>query len=824
MKNIFTLIFTLISLVAFAQTGIVKGQLQDADGEAVVFANVALYNSSDSSMAKVETTNDAGIFKIQGLSAGNYFLEASYVGVSNLRKENIEVANGQESDLGVISFAPAAVELEGATVVAQRALVEIKPDRTVFNVQGTINSTGDDGLSLLRKAPGVMLDNNNNINVLGRAGVRVFIDGKPLPLSGEDLANYLQNLQAEQIDRLDIITNPGAKYEAEGNAGIIDIRLKKDKNHGTNGTFNIGGSKGRYAKGNTGITANHRNKKVNIFGNAAYGRGKSYHDMTWNSVLNGIYQEEINKTDRTFSDYNLRGGVDYFISKNQTIGVLVNHSAFNNDSEGFNEIELSQNDAREKIDSVLVAESIADNFNTRNSYNINYQFDDRKSGQSLNVDLDYGAYRGTSVRYQPNLYFDAAQENVLTEVINSFDTPSDIDIYTFKLDYEQNLAGGKLGLGSKFSKVVSDNTFLFFDESNGQPIQNDTFSNQFVYDENVYAGYVTYGRSLTKKWKMNLGLRAEQTDAQGDLTVYADHLEDESNPLNYLQWFPNAALTYAYNRTNTFNLAYGRRINRPDYNVLNPFNNRLSELSYERGNPTLNPEIVNNIELGWTLKYRYNFKLAYSKTDDQITRLIAPDVVSDKNGNPIDPNDNGDIRAGSISWDNLATQQVYSLSASLPFQFTKKWSAFFNGSGSFQDNQSNNGEGRVIDLQAYSYSIYQQHTFDLGQGFKGEISGYFSGPGIWGGVFAYNETWALNLGLQRKFLNDKLNIRVSANDLFYTSGWNGSSNYAGLFSQGGGNWDSRRVSVSASYNFGNQNVKSRKRKTGLEDEAGRLGN
>jgi outer membrane receptor protein involved in Fe transport len=293
--------------------------------------------------------------------------------------------------------------------------------------------------------------------------------------------------------------------------------------------------------------------------------------------------------------------------------------------------------------------------------------------------------------------------------------------------------------------------------------------------------------------------------------------------LDYLQWFPNAALTWSQSPTSTFNLAYGRRINRPDYNVLNPFNNRLSELSYQKGNPRLNPEIVNNLELGWTWQYRYNFKLAYSKTDDQITRIMAPDVRLDENGNPIGDDTGGDIRAGFISWDNLATQKIYSFSSSLPLQVNKFWSAYINLSANYQDNQADYGEGRTIDLQAFSYNIYQQHTFELGKGWKGEISGWFSGPGIWGGVFLYDESWSLNVGLQRKFFNDQLQIRVNAEDIFYQTGWNGKSNFAGLFSEGRGNWDSRRVGISLSYNFGNQNVKSRKRNTGLEDEAGRVG-
>ena len=258
----------------------------------------------------------------------------------------------------------------------------------------------------------------------------------------------------------------------------------------------------------------------------------------------------------------------------------------------------------------------------------------------------------------------------------------------------------------------------------------------------------------------------------------------------------------------SFALNYGRRINRPDYNVLNPFNNRLSELSFQKGNPFLSPEIVNNMELGYTYKYRYNFKLAYSKTIDQITRLIGPDE--------------NDPRANFISWANLADQTIISFNASLPFAFTKKWNAFFNLSGSYIDNQADYGDGAVVDVQVFSYSIFQQHTFNLPNKFTAEVSGYFSGPGVWGGVFEYEETWALNLGLQRKFLNDQLNVRLSANDIFFESGWEGISVFDGLVSEGNGNWDSRNVSLSVSYNFGNQQVKSRKRKTGLEDEAGRV--
>jgi hypothetical protein len=320
---------------------------------------------------------------------------------------------------------------------------------------------------------------------------------------------------------------------------------------------------------------------------------------------------------------------------------------------------------------------------------------------------------------------------------------------------------------------------------------------------------MNFARQFGEKWNVSAGVRAEQTDATGDLQAFKAELQEPPVELNYLNWFPSAGVTYQLSQQNSLSLNYGRRINRPDYNVLNPFNNQISQLSYEKGNPFLRPEIVNNLELGYTLAYRYNFKIAYSKTTDQITRLMAPDE--------------NDPRAGFITWDNLASQTIISANISAPVQITEKWNAYFNVSASHLDNQADYGNGAVVDLQAFTYNIFQQHTITLPWGFQGEVSGYYSGPGVWGGVFEYESNWSLNLGLQRKFLDDKLNVRVSGQDLFYETGWDGESNFAGLISQGSGRWDSRRISVSMNYQFGNQNIKSRKRKTGLEDEAGRLG-
>lgn len=809
MRILLTLSFLFSTLLTYSQTASIKGQLQDAESQAISYANVILYAKADSAMLKVEPTDEAGIFKMQNLTAGEYFLKASYVGYPDISKTDIRLAEGQNLDLGIIAFGAAAVELAGATVTATRALVEVKPDRTVFNVQGTINSVGENAIALLRKAPGVTVDNNDNVSVLGRSGVQVYVDGKRLPLGGAELAAYLSTLTAEQIDRIDIITSPGAKYEAEGNAGIIDIRLKKDKSLGMNGTVSGTFSQGQYRTYNGSFMGNYRNKKMNVFGTIGGADGTSFANITFETKQNGAFLDETNKILNENPNLNYRLGTDFFISDKSTFGFLASGNKSDGSNSNNNIIAISDQETQDVINSVLVAQSNGITNNTNQTYNLNYRFDNRK-GRSLNMDLDYGNFHSTSDRNQPNEYYTGLdQETLISKSQQDYETRSDIDIYTAKLDYEEELLGGKFGIGGKFSKVVSDNDFDVFEVNNLGRILNEEVSNSFTYDESVYAAYLSFVRPLNKKWNLSLGLRTEQTDAEGDLITFSNTQNDTTVKLNYLQWFPSAGLTFQAAPMHAFSLNYGRRINRPDYNVLNPFEVRLSELSYEKGNPGLSPEIVNNIELGYTFAYRYNLKLSYSKTNDQITRFIEPDQI--------------DSLAGFITWKNLETQTIYNMNLSLPIQFTKKWSGFFNFSGGYQDNQSIDEDGNIVDVQAWTYSVYQQQTFKLPKGFTGEISGYFSGPGIWGGVFEYDENWALGIGLQRKFLNDKLNVKISMNDIFYKSGWAGTTKYAGSESYGTGNWDSRKFTVSASYNFGNQNVKSRKRKVGMEKEAGRVG-
>lgn len=784
----------------------VSGNVKDNKGNVIDFATVALLKIGDKSLVKAEMSDENGAFKITNLANDTFNLQISYVGFEDYTSQAI-IVNGQDVSLNDIIMQTNTELIEEVVVVAKRPLLEVKPDRTVFNVQGTINSTGDDGFNLLRKAPGVMVDNNNNITVLGRSGVIVYIDGKRLPLSGEELSSYLQNIPSDQIDKIEIITSPGAKYEAQGNAGIIDIRLKKSDLVGSNATISLTGSKGKKAQGNGNINYNYRNSKMNIFANTGYNLGERWNNMRFDSYQNGFRIKEDNLMENGYSNFDFRLGTDFFISSKSTLGFLVSGNLNENDGKNVSDNEIHTATTSNVIDSVLIARNTSNGERDNFTYNLNYAFTDKQ--KTFNIDFDHGSYKNDNFTDQPNIYYEPDRATIRTAKYSNYQTPVDIKISSVKFDFGNKIWKGTYGIGYKYSDVRTDNLFQFNDIIDGVEIQNNQRSNRFNYDEKVHAGYINYTSAMQSKMNFSAGLRVENSDIYGDLTAFDPSLQEPPVDTNYISFFPSAGLTYQITPMKQLSLNYGRRINRPDYQVLNPFREQLSELGFSKGNEKLRPEIVNNLELAYSLNYMYRFSLGYSKTTDQITRLIGPDDVNPK--------------AGFITWENLATQKLYNFSISAPFDIKKWWNLYVNFGANYTDNRADYGENGVVDVQAYNYSIYQQQTFSLKNGLKLECSGWFSGPGVWGGVFLFDPSYSLNFGAQKRFLKDKLNVRLSVNDIFFQSGWSGYSNFNGLNSKGGGNWDSRRASISLSYQMGNVKVKSRDRKTGIENESKRVG-
>lgn len=806
MKILVQLFLFLCCGYSMAQSAMVSGYLQDEKQFPVPFANVILYSMVDSSLVKAGITTEKGLYQLNGISKGFYFLEFSSLGYGVLKISSIEFKVDQKLDLGTNTLNPSLETLDEVIVTATRPIISVKPDRMIFNIESTVNSVGFDVISLLRKAPAVTVDNNNNISVLGRTGILVYIDGKRLPLIGDNLSNYLQNISSEQIDRLEIITNPDVSYEAEGNAGIIDIRLKKDKNLGINGTLKTTYGQGQYASYNVNSSGNYRNKKLNVFTSVGLSENNGFNESSFDNYQNGLRLLETNNFRTNSQNFNFRLGADFFLSKHHTLGVLINGNEGKSDRKLPSKVQISSQNTPNQIDSLLVVNGTSNSKNSRQTYNLNYLFEN-ENGQRLNIDLDYGKYCNESERFQPNQYFSNENELLLNQ-ISQIDAPTEIDIYTFKVDYEHKLWGGTLGIGSKASKISTDNTYLFFDDKNGFFEQNNGRSRLFDYSENVFANYVNYSKAISDKWNLSLGLRTENTNANGDLQAFVAELDEPPVKLDYLNWFPSLGLTWQASEKNNYSFNYGRRINRPNYFLLNPFTDQITQLSFEKGNPFLRPEIVNNFEIGYSHSANYNFKVFYSRTKDKITRLVGPYE--------------NDPRATFSTYENLGSQTVFGFNANVSLTVNRWLKTYFNFSNSYLDNQANFDNNAIIDLQIFSYKIYSQNFFKLGNGFNGEISGYYNGPNIFGGNFKMKPNWSMNMGLQRKFLNENLNIRLVATDIFYQSGFEGVAEFDGLTYFGNGQRDSRRVSINLTYNFGNQNLKSRNRNQGLENEQKRI--
>ena len=809
MKTSVLLSIALLLCTSICAQYTLSGTVEDAEGRQVAYANVALYRLVDTSLVKVAVTDNSGAFALIDLEESEYSLSVLAVGYPDLSGRPVHVS--EDTELGVIVLSEGGVDLDEVTVTGRRALVEVKPDRTVFNVDGTINAAGNDALTLLRMAPGVTLDNTDRVSILSRSGVIFYVDGRRLPLSGTDLTDYLRNLTSEQIATLEIISSPGAKYEAEGNAGIIDIRLKKAENEGTNATLSASGSQGRYAVYSLNAGGNYRNRHLNLYGNAGYVSNESYTDNFFTSRQNRFLLIDEQYSRPLLRTPSARVGLDLYLGKRHTLGALYSGRFQRSDRTVNNRTDITVDPAGSgtcgsEPDSILRGGVDGRGDHTQNTANLNYNFA-IAAGHNLNVDVDYGRYRNDDVLDQPNRYFTPDGRLVRTADAY-FVTPIHIDIYTARIDYDFPLGGGTASVGSKATGVSTHNTFEAYDVMAGSRTLDGNQSNAFTYDERVYAAYFNYAGKVGDRLTYSLGLRGEATDARGVLTSIP--AEETTVPVdsNYFSLFPSAGITYQLAEKHVLSLRAGRRINRPDYNVLNPFRVQLNELSYEAGNPTLGPEIVNNVQLGYTLASRYNFQLAYSNTQSAIARLFSPDAI-----NP---------RAGFATYDNLSKRSVYSFSANAPVDLTAWWSVYTSVAASYVSNQANFGFMAEVDVQQFNYNGLMQHTFTLPWALTAELTGRYISAGVSEGIFEYGPLGMVNVGLQRKFLSDQLNVKLSVNDVFRNFVIDGTSNFNGLDLRGIIYRDSRRVALSLSYAFGNQKVNSRRRDTGLDDAAGRV--
>ncbi|MEN1783651.1 MAG: TonB-dependent receptor [Bacteroidota bacterium] len=797
MKIVAFLLACCFTVLSSAQT--ITGRVVDENKAPVIFATVTLNSIKDSSLVKATITEDLGVFQLEGIAPSTYLLRITNVGYTGYSKQiNFK---GTDLDLGEIDLSMRTENLEEVTVVSEKPMVQVLADKTVFNVENTITATGTSALELLRKAPGVILDNGGGLIVEGKTGVQIFIDGKLSVLQGEDLTNFLESLQATDVEAVEIITQPSSKYDAAGNAGIINIKLKKDKSIGTNGTFTTGFTVGDFGRTNSSVSFNTREKKGNFYGTYSNRFGKNTRFINLFRSQFGTQFDSRSNTVQDRNTNNLRFGYDHYLNAKHTLGVMVNGNFNNGFANTTNRTPIREIGTIPN-DSVLVAL----NQTQQTSYNVNGNFNYKYAdtlGRSFNIDLDYGRYNSERDALQPNTYFNGPETLVLSERITFQDTPIDINIATIKSDYEQRLFKGVFGVGLKLSFINTDNTFDFFNQLNGQNVLDITQSNQFEYQENVNAAYINYNRKWGK-WNLQFGLRVEHTDSDGILTS-AQQNEDDRVRRSYTDYFPSGGLTYQMNRKNQFALTYSRRIQRPNYQSLNPFEYQLNELSFSKGNPFLQPQYTNNIKLSHTFNYRLTTSFSYSYITDFFAQVTIADTQT----------------TNFLTTLNVANQEVINLGVSYPKKIYEWWNLYFSLNAYINDFTATSEE--FLPLRQETLSLYAQNTLTLSKSLKMEISGWYSSPSVWGGTYQTDALGSLNVAFQKKLFDDRFTARLSFNDILFTVPWRGITQFGELFIDGNGGSDSRQMAFGLTYDFGRNEIKkARKRKTGLQDENDRI--
>ncbi|MEP7323105.1 MAG: outer membrane beta-barrel family protein [Saprospiraceae bacterium] len=805
MKNIFTCLILLNLFPVVIQAQGISGVVRDHEEKAMEYVMVSLLKSKDSTIIKMEMTNEKGAYQFKQLPAGDYMIKGTNLGYQPVFTS---VFNWNNMDLKIpdLKFSKTkGIQLNGVEVIYNKPLVEASGDKTIVHVEGTVNAIGQDAIELLRKSPGVMVDKDDNIVFSGKTGVQIYIDGRVMPLTGKDLSDYLRTIQSSQIENIELISNPSAKYEAAGNAGIINIRLKKNKNFGMNGTFNAGYNIGTYGKYNTGLSWNYRDKKFNFFTTYNYNHSLNIgHFNLYRIQLDTLFDQ---KSENLFKNnpHSIKAGADYFISKFSTLGVLINatFATFEVNNNSNTPIEYIPT---HMVNRILVAENTTGAKRNNANVNFNYKYSDNK-GHDFNMDADYGQYRISTNQYQPNYYYNAQQTELLNSVIYSMNAPTDIDIFSLKGDYEFNFLNGKLGLGGKWSNVHTDNDFRRYNVYTSEKSLDSLRSNQFIYDEQIQAGYLNFNKPF-KDGSFQLGLRMENTYSEGNSKGLrpGNQRYDSLNVRQYFNLFPNVAFNFKPDKNNQYSISIGRRIDRPSYQSLNPFEFKLDEYTSQKGNTLLRPQYTNTIALTHVYKNKLTTKLSYSKVHDVFTQIV--DTINRS--------------AAFITQKNIASNDVIGLNISLPVQY-KNYGAFINLNNFYTHYYANFGNGRIVDIDAFTVSLFAQQNLKLKHGVTLEISGMFNSPSVAQGTFKMQSIYGIDLGVQKTVLEGKGNIKMSITDIFQSQRFRGTSNFAGQYLHFYFASETRQLRLNFSYRFGNNQVKAaRQRRSGTEDENKRV--
>ncbi len=787
MKNLIVIaLFSLCPLWMSAQVQL-KGKVKN-NQEPIAWANVILLNA-EGKPTTGDLTKEDGTFSLQ-VTTGTYKLKISFVGYEPLEKDLwIE----KDTDLGTLQLKQQGNNLN-EVVVAKKKLIEYRADRLIFNVENSVMANGGSASNVIATAPGVLIQ-NGKISLLGKGSARVMINSRLLELTGQDLINYLNAISASDIKSIEVINNPPAKYEASGDGGLINIILKKGAINAWKNTTNLAYNQSKYGFATLNNSFFYNKDKVKFSLNAGAGTGnlqvKEDLDTHYPTGLWQLKSEGKEKQDHATIGMVL----DYDLSSKMILGVQYAGNLTNPDRKDLTQIRI--NDAYGQLGSVLV--NTADNDLNRKSHTYNAHLISTldTANRKLAIDVDYFSYGAkidnnfiTNTFLPDGTFLNTNQsaKNISNQQIQNFG---------FKIDMEHPLKWFNLSYGARLSWVNSKADVRYYHTISGSPVFDPTRSNEFDYQERNQAIYVNGIKQLGAQWNLQLGLRLENTQTEGNSMAL-----NQKNSNHYLKLFPTVYLSYQPHEQHHFSFNYGRRINRPSFANLNPFRSYLNSTSYSEGNPFLRPSFNDNFEFSHVYKGNLRTNVFFNITTDGFGVIFTSDAQTNTQ---------------VISRQNYFREYYYGIGESYLLNIGKWWQSqnvvYLLGSNTDFTHNIN-----AMPKNGQQLYLSTNHSFTLGKSTKAQADFFFSSK-VKRGLYEVDPMYGLNLGLRQELFQNKVQFAFLANDIFNTAYLkNYRSVVNGIQQVYSENNSSRFFRLSLTYNFGNAKINVKNRSFGNEEE------
>lgn len=791
----FVMIFIYHSVISQNSNKKLIGVVLDSlSNQPLPFATIQLTNTS----LKLNTIADEnGNYTFKKISEGNYEIMVSYVGYRS-KRVIVSIGEAEETVAPKLSLSLENINLKEVTVKALRPFIEQSMDKIVLNVAESIMANSGSSLDILRRSPSVQLNENDGSISLKGKKVMILVDGKLTQLTGESLEGFLSAMPSNSIDRIELVSNPSAKYEAAGMA-VINIRTLKMKSMGLNGSWGLGTNIGKFLGYNGNILFNYRKNKITFIGNYSHQFIHQYVRInSFRTLSNQLYFDDFECYNRSRRLQFYKVGLDYDLTSKTTLGIL-----FQGNENGRNTLNTAQtlvgkNNA--SIDSTITidTESKAKLNNWNSNLSLRHQF--AQKGRSISIDTDYGQYNTDWNDYFTQKFFKNSS-NIEYKPTNQIWFPwfQKNQIRSLKSDYVHPFKSSILESGLQFRNTQMNMHFEVQEKIGSQWIKQlqNSFDYNYNYNENVQAAYVSYG-GKKNKLTYQTGLRYEQTQIN-----LADIDDKSTNSQNYGNLFPSLGLQYVYSKKQTITISYTKRITRPSYSQLNERPIYFNPYRQTIGNAYLKPTINSSIEVGLNLNQNILFTLGYQDNKDDIT--LVPTLV----GSSTQYKYYNFNKSETISFDIVVNKNIK------PWWSTNTGFQYFHVSNNFQNIQE------LTSREGNSFYFRSSNYFTLHNGIKIEIIGFYYPPQE-SGAFKILNIKKLDIGLQKPIMKKKADLRLTITDVFNTY----TARYLFFTNTTYGDeeikTESRFVKFSFLYRFGNLNLKFKDKKSGIDRESSRI--